>query len=118
MTGPTPGKAGTTRAIIDRFHRGVGVFLDPPYVEEKRLTGLYAEDKSLNEAVTEWALVQPKHVRTVIAGYADEYPALVEAGWRLVYWKAPNGYAQEGNQQRHQEVLYLSPARRLVRRSS
>ena len=100
-------RRSATKAIINRFDRGVGVFLDPPYSGGKRATGLYAEDQHLNKDVTEWALDQPHHVRIVIAGYADEYPDLAAAGWDRIYWKAPNGYAQKDNSRRKAEVLYV-----------
>jgi hypothetical protein len=108
-------KRSVTPAIVNRFDRGVGVFLDPPY-SGNRQAGLYAEDAHLNEQVTEWCLTQPRHVRIVVAGYDDEYPALAQSGWTAVSWKAPNGYAQEANVQRHQETLFFSPTKRIIRR--
>jgi site-specific DNA-adenine methylase len=111
-------KRSVTDAIVNRFDRSIGVFLDPPYVTTKRAKGLYSEDKPLNQQITEWALRQPPHVRTVIAGYDDEYPDLHAAGWQVVPWKAPNGYAQSSNERRHAEALYLSPRRKLVRRGT
>lgn len=108
-------KRSVTKAIIDRFHRGVGVFLDPPYVHGERSKGLYAEDQPLNEQVIEWVLAQPRYVRIVIAGYDDEYDHLLAAGYRQVQWKAPNGYAQDNNDRRHKEVLYVR--RRIIQRA-
>lgn len=108
-----PWKRAVTPAIINRFNRSVGVFLDPPYAG-KRQKGLYAEDQHLNEQVTEWCLAQPRHVKVVLAGYADEYPALIEAGWETIEWKAPNGYAGKSNSRRQAEVLLVR--RRVIRR--
>jgi hypothetical protein len=118
-----------TPAILNRFHRGVGVFLDPPYSGDRQ-AGLYVEDAHLNQRITEWALDLPAHVRVVIAGYDHEYPSLLGAGWELVPWKAPKGYAnpkmrKDGNERRHTEALYVrpsgtppvpTPSRRTVRR--
>ena len=106
-------KRAVTPAILNRFNRGTGVFLDPPYAGD-RVKGLYAEDDHLNKRITEWANEVPGHVRVVIAGYADEYPDL--RGYAAVPWKAPNGYAQEGNKRRAGEVLYVrQPRRKVVR---
>jgi site-specific DNA-adenine methylase len=114
-----PWRRAVTPAIINRFDKSVGVFMDPPYVDTARQKGLYAEDAPLNVQITAWALAQPSHVRTVIAGYADEYPELHADGWTLVEWRAPNGYAGKDNNRRKAEVLYLSPIRRrLVRRGT
>jgi DNA adenine methylase len=109
-------KRSVTAAIINRFNRGVGVFLDPPYVDNERAKGLYAEDTPLNEKIIEWCLDQPRHVKIVVAGYNDEYDALREAGWLVIPWKAPNGYAQESNKRRHNEALYVR--RRVIRRGA
>lgn len=109
-------KRSVTRAIIDRFDKGVGVFLDPPYMGD-RAKGLYAEDLHLNEEVSAWCLAQPRHVKVVLAGYADEYPALKEAGWEAIEWKAPNGYAGKSNSRRQGEAL-LTRRKRVVRRGT
>jgi len=110
-------KRSCTPAILGRFDKSTSVFLDPPYAGD-RAKGLYAEDAHLNKRITEWALDLPGHVRVVIAGYEDEYPELTRpgSGWKLVPWKAPNGYAQESNKRRAGEVLYVrTPRRKVVR---
>lgn len=104
-------KRSVTKAVIDRFNRGVGVFLDPPYAGI-RAKGLYAEDQHINQEIIDWCLGQPRHVKIVLAGYDDEYDALRQAGWKVIPWKAPNGYAQESNQRRHNEALYVRRFRR------
>jgi hypothetical protein len=109
-------KRSVTEAIINRFDKGVGVFLDPPYMGD-RAKGLYAEDLHLNEEVSDWCLAQPRHVKIVLAGYVDEYPALIDAGWEAVQWKAPNGYAGKGNSRRQGEAL-LVRRRRVIRRGA
>ena len=108
-------KRSATPAIINRFNRGVGVFLDPPYAGD-RSAGLYAEDQSLNQQITEWCLLQPRHVKVVVAGYDNEYPALKVAGWNVISWKAPNGYAGKTNKRRGAEVLYVKRDRRVIPR--
>jgi site-specific DNA-adenine methylase len=108
-----------TDAILDRFKSkkgGVGVFLDPPYAGE-RDKGLYAEDQHLHDEVLAWCRQVPEHVTVVLAGYEDEY----KLRWPKVHWTAHNGYAQNNNQRRAGEVLYVKPVgwkpprRRLVR---
>jgi DNA adenine methylase len=109
-------KRACTPAIVKRFHRGTGVFLDPPYADEERQKGLYAADGHLHDQVVAWALDLPRHVRVVIAGYGDEYPEL--RGWQQVVWKAPNGYAQENNQRRRKEILYVRRQVRTIARAA
>ena len=110
-------KRSATPAIINRFDRGVGVFLDPPY-EGPRQAGLYVEDQSLSRQVEVWCLEQPRHVKVVLAGYDNEYPGLKAAGWDMIPWKAPNGYAGKANQRRSAEVLYVKrDVRRIPRRT-
>lgn len=112
-------KRACTPAIVKRFNRGVGVFLDPPYSGD-RASGLYAEDQSLRERIVEWGLEmihQHRHLKVVIAGYSSEYPELVRAGWQVVTWGAPNGYAGGGNKRREGEVLYVSARKRTIPRS-
>ena len=103
-------KRATTDAIVNRFDRSVGVFLDPPYAGE-RASGLYAEDAHLNTEIEAWCLRQPRHVKVVLAGYEDEYPGLKSAGWLLQKWTAPNGYAGKTNSRRKAEVLYVKQER-------
>jgi hypothetical protein len=120
---PEGWKRACTEAIIQRWkppYINVGVFLDPPYAQTARTArakGLYAEDRPLNEQVTDWCLNKRHGARAVVAGYADEYPALIEAGWVVQDWHQPNGYAREANQRRAQDVLFLSPpGTRVIRR--
>lgn len=103
-------------SIVKRFDRSTGIFLDPPYTHGTgRDAGLYAKDDPLTARVAEVCLETPGvgpggHCRIVLAGYRDEYPALAEAGWTMETWGAPNGYAQEGNERRADDVLYVSPS--------
>ena len=106
-----------TPAIMNRFNRGGGVFLDPPYGGGERASGLYAEDKPLTQRIEEWCLQQPRHVKVVLAGYEDEYPGLKSAGWLLQKWTAPNGYAGKTNSRRAAEVLYVKRDRRTIPRT-
>lgn len=108
-----------TPAIVKRWSGpSVGVFLDPPYVTTERQKGLYAEDKPLNKAVTEWCLNERLGAKVVVAGYRSEYPALEEAGWEIMRWNQPNGYAGNANKRRAEDVLFLSPVQltRVLRR--
>jgi site-specific DNA-adenine methylase len=111
-----------TPAIINRWKRStVGVFLDPPYATTtttRRAKGLYAEDEPLNKAVIDWCLHQRRHAKVVLAGYKDEYEPLLDAGWDVVHWKAPNGYAGDSNSRRTEDVLFVSQNVKTLRRSS
>jgi site-specific DNA-adenine methylase len=97
-------KRVVTSAILHRFST-VGVFLDPPYGGD-RVKGLYAEDQHLHDEVLAWCRTVPGHVTVVLAGYDNEY----DLPWPKVYWNAHNGYAQEGNERRRREVLYVKEA--------
>jgi len=99
-----------TPSIIRRF-KTVAVFLDPPYtLTTGRTPDLYASDVPLTEQVTDWCLSQPEHVQTVVAGYLSEYPRLIEAGWAVKDWRAPNGYASTANARRQTDTLIVSPS--------
>lgn len=104
-------KRGMTDSVINRFGpEKFGAFLDPPYTKDSgRISGLYAEDAPLTEQITSRLLDLPVGSKVVLAGYEDEYPALIDAGWSVHRWKAPNGYAQDGNGRRRFEALLASP---------
>lgn len=104
-----------TPGILNRFRpkRGaVGIFLDPPYTHATgRVAGLYGEDSALSEAVQDFAfLTASRNVRIVVAGYENEYPGLLAAGWVVQHWNRPSGYVNNsGNDRRQADVLFLSP---------
>jgi hypothetical protein len=74
-----------------------GVFLDPPYSDDKRRADLYRIDSmSLSEKVREWCKTNgdnPK-LRIALCGYDDEHDSL---GWQHYDWKADGGYGNQGN---------------------
>jgi hypothetical protein len=100
-------------------HGPAGVFLDPPYTNTERASGLYAEDDgSVAAACREWALEvgdNPKW-RIVLAGYDTEHDAEMEAaGWTCHEWFA-SGYLTGGMgnvgadaHQQDRERLWASP---------
>ena len=95
-----------------------GIFFDPPYAHDVgRDEGIYdKESANVSREVAEWAIERGKldTYRIVIAGYADEHPSLIDAGWRVLPWKARAGYANIGKGQsrskanRHREALFFS----------
>ena len=97
------------------FKQGLtGVFLDPPYGQDRRDIHLYRIDAAnLPAAVQSWALANGQHpkMRIVVAGYAGEYPDLEAAGWRVVMWRAQSGYGARNNANTNHlnERLWLSP---------
>jgi hypothetical protein len=98
-----------------------GIFFDPPYGDVCRDTNLYHHDSTaIAPAVEAWCLARgdsPRY-RIVVAGY-DEYPGLIDAGWRTHHWKSGGGYANiasgdadhitQGKKNCHRETLYFSP---------
>lgn len=105
-------------SVIDRWAKAgdpVGVFLDPPYARvtagSARSGGLYRRewDADMTARLRAWCIehTDMPGLSVVLAGYDDEYEL---PGWNGVAWAAPNGYAQEGNARRHQEVLLMNPA--------
>ena len=97
-----------------------GIFLDPPYSHDiGRHNGIYGHESSTAaHECAAWAIELGKlpEYRIVLAGYIDEHPALVEAGWRVHQWSTTGGYANTargddsaGNANRHREALFFSP---------
>jgi DNA adenine methylase len=99
----------------------VGVFLDPPYSDEVRTRGLYAQDNAgvdISRAVREWALAHEgdSRLRIVLAGYEGEH-AMPER-WRVHAYRAKRAYGtaagaglMEGNNaNRRRERLWFSPS--------
>jgi DNA adenine methylase len=90
----------------------VGVFLDPPYLEEKRDGGLYYHEGSMNDQIVHWCMMNQETVRIVLAGYEGEYDL---PGWKVVPWKAKRAFASSKTDSRnvtnrHLERLWLSPS--------
>lgn len=93
-----------------------GVFLDPPYSNAMRASGIYSEDcGAVATDVTAWAMANGCNplMRIVVAGYAGEHDGLTDAGWRCVAWEAHGGYGNQGNGRGRanagMERLWLSP---------
>jgi DNA adenine methylase len=99
-----------------------GLFLDPPYAHDigRRKDIYHHESANVSRDVAAWAIPRGERdtYRLVIAGYADEHPNLIAAGWRVHTWTAQGGYAHagaggntktRGNDNRHREALFMSP---------
>lgn len=90
--------------------RPCAVFLDPPYAAELRDDGIYGEDAAgLSEQVRHWAIEhgEDPDLRIALCGYAGEHD--MPASWTEYSWKAPRGYAAEGNDNREKERIWFSP---------
>lgn len=92
-----------------------GMFFDPPYGVTDRCQNIYYHDSiTIVSDVQEWVLERGKlpSYRIVVAGY-EEYPKLIDNGWRIHHWKASGGYSNQAKNDdennRHREVLYFSP---------
>lgn len=99
--------------------KNVGIFFDPPYASEDRNLDLYHHDgTNVSREIGAWCLergARPEY-RIVIAGYENEYPALLDASWQTYQWKTRGGYGNiarsgvtRGQTNRHREMLYVSP---------
>ena len=104
-----------TRGALSRGSR-VGIFLDPPYSNEVRSSGLYThDDGDVTRRVHQWCLDNqdnPKY-RIILAGYAEEYDL---PGWETHSWVNSASYQradadmENGNaQNRKKETLWFSP---------
>jgi hypothetical protein len=94
------------------------VFLDPPYLDEVRTSGIYTEDNgTIAHEVRAWALEAGRDpaLRIVLAGFDTEHTELERHGWRVVEWFAP-GFLKGGmknlgsDRAQHRERLWLSPS--------
>ena len=102
------------------YWKTVGMFFDPPYSVDDRASVYHKESLDVARDVVTWSIPRGEResYRIVIAGYSDEHPELVEAGWRTEAWKAAGGYGNvarlsdskaRGKANRHREMLYYSP---------
>ena len=96
-------------------HGKTAVFLDPPYSNAERTTGIYAEDCGDVAALArEWAIEAGKRPDMLIclAGYDTEHT--FPADWQAVRWKAKGGYGSQGDARGRdnaaRETLWFSPA--------
>lgn len=108
VLGPTP--LGLTSNVPAGFR--TAVVLDPPYAQEVRDAGLYANDgaPALSSEVRTWAIEHggnPK-LRIAFCGYENEHT--MPDDWECVAWKANGGYGNRtGNQNAHLERIWFSP---------
>lgn len=98
-----------------------GIFLDPPYSNAVRESGLYTHDNGdVAQEVRDWCLENGKRkdYRIVLAGYDNESnQPLLDAGWKVINWKQGAAYQSAnsaktsgGNaENRYKEVLLYSP---------
>jgi hypothetical protein len=103
VCGPSPTvKLGTT-----------GVFLDPPYADD-RTGNLYAvDDLSVAHQVREWAIEwgDDPRMRIALCGYDGEHA--MPDSWDCVAWKASGGYGSQGDgrgrENAGRERIWFSP---------
>jgi hypothetical protein len=96
-------------------HGKTAVFLDPPYSNDERAGGLYAQDDgSVAAQAREWAIEAGRRPDMLIclAGYDTEHD--MPADWSAYRWKAHGGFGSQGDgrgrQNASREVLWFSPA--------
>ncbi len=90
------------------------VLLDPPYSDDERARGIYAQDDgSVATAVRAWALAwgDDPRMRIALCGYQGEH-AMPET-WEAVSWKARGGYGSQGDgrgrENASREMIWFSP---------
>jgi hypothetical protein len=91
------------------------VFLDPPYAVADR-DSVYGEHdtRSVANDVQAWCLANGGNplLRVALCGYDGEHEALEAAGWDVLAWKTPGGYASQssrGNENAKRERVWFSP---------
>jgi hypothetical protein len=105
---------GASHTLSVRMGGVAGFFLDPPYGEEVRAMGLYANDDGAVAAkVRQWCLkagADPKN-RIVLAGFDTEHAELERHGWRVYEWFKRDSLLAGGinKSQAHRERLWASP---------
>ena len=99
--------------------RHCAVFLDPPYSQELRDPGLYAEDApAISAQVRQWAIEHGDdlELRIALCGYEGEHE--MPSNWSELAWKGARGYAAEDNENRDKERIWFSPGCRIKTRSA
>ena len=105
VLGPTPTeKQGLT-----------GIFLDPPYGDE-RTTKIYREDDTkLYLKVRDWAIEHGDNTKLRIAMCGYDSELTMPDDWVMIRWKPPGGYASrakvhtKAKDNIHKEVIWFSP---------
>lgn len=99
---------------VTTWHGLTAVFLDPPYSQAERDSGLYRVDEDCAVAVREWAITNGDNplLRIALCGYQSEHE--MPPTWEVVRWKAHGGYGVQGNGRgranRDRETVWFSPA--------
>ena len=81
-------------------HGLTAVFLDPPYANAERASGLYTEDDGdVAAQVRAWAIANGDDplLRLCLAGYDTEHGHAMPSGWEAVAWKARGGFGSQGD---------------------
>ena len=92
-----------------------GLFLDPPYGDMGRTSGLYSNDNlSISKEVLNWCAENGSipNLRIALCGYEGEHNELDNLGWTKVEWKATGGYGSKkgkGLKNRNLERIWFSP---------
>lgn len=98
------------------FRHGLtAVFLDPPYSNEMRESGVYAHDcGSVAADARAWAieLGERADMRIALCGYDNEHA--MPSDWEAFSWETKGGYGSRGDgrgrENRSREVIWFSPA--------
>lgn len=103
-----------TGPFVTFKHGLTGVLLDPPYSNDERASGLYAEDcGDVAADVREWAIANGdnKLLRIAVCGYEGEHQ--FPDTWECVSWHAGGGYdgqnRDKDNRNRERERVWFSP---------
>jgi len=92
----------------------VGVFLDPPYGDDR--DQVYAhDDTGVYLEVLNWCKEKggDERFRIALCGYTGYYDELESLGWTPYYWSAHGGYGNQGQgrgrSNKSREVVWFSP---------
>lgn len=98
-------------ACVTATQRTHGVFLDPPYPDQKR-ESVYACENFDSARIEKWCREWESKTKIVLAGYEGNFSL---PGWSVHRWKASEGFARIGNvkgngtENAHRECLWISP---------
>jgi site-specific DNA-adenine methylase len=94
-----------------------GVFLDPPYGDDKRVDLYGQESFTVAQEVLAWCQANGDNpqLRIALCGYEGEHDVLSAQGWQVMAWKSQGGYANkgkgdtQGKANRSRERIWFSP---------
>jgi site-specific DNA-adenine methylase len=94
-----------------------GVFLDPPYGDDKRVDIYGQESFTVAQEVLAWCQANGDNpqLRIALCGYEGEHDVLSAQGWQVMAWKSQGGYANkgkgdtQGKANRSRERIWFSP---------